>query len=89
MIKKDTLILLTYGAYSEYGIEELCRVMLDTDIVTLHTEYMTLYPDQFNHYQFIEWLKSAGIIEPVKCYELWLGGGWRHDAEFSFTEIPE
>ena len=63
-LKQGSLFTLSHGEYSDYVIIALCRATEDIDIEALREEYMELYPEQreeyeFSPYQFANWLVNV------------------------------
>lgn len=86
LLKKDTLIAMTSGEYSSYGIEGHYKILKDCDLEYLvecyrtayledAVEYTELHPEGY-HYKkhtgpkFSVWLELLGYIEPFKVTEV-------------------
>lgn len=73
-LKKEELIALTYGDYSDYTTLAICRVLVNLDIVALKDEYLQERSiSKLEEYEFLSWLIANGKVEQVVCKEIHLG----------------
>ncbi len=78
-IRKDSLFLVTLGEYDDYRVWGVYKANMDIDITALHSEYMTLYPEEgeehrFNSEQFLEWLEyTKEACRELEYVEFYLG----------------
>ena len=72
MIKKGKFILISSGAYSDYGVIIIARTLIDIDIPALEKEYKKL--NLKSMYRFVNWLIfEKNVIEEVDYIEIHLG----------------
>lgn len=75
LILKDQLIILSEGAYSDYGVITIGKAIEDIDIKTLTNEYLEIHPEQKEEYhfsedKFVKWLViDKGLIEELPYVE--------------------
>ena len=80
IIPKGTLILVTQGAYSDYGIDGFYRAEKDIDIPGLLKEYLLAHPEQEGDYAFLAsgfltylYARDPALLEEISFAELHLG----------------
>lgn len=77
-IKKDEIIILSSGEYSDYNISYLCKALEDINTEELRNEWINLHPEQtiqysFKPYEFIDFLKEKKLVEVIPCVEWYMG----------------
>lgn len=82
-IKKDTVLMLSNGAYSDYGVEGPYRVLKTFDQVKVCESFKAEWEAKNNPKlhswsapstnQFIAWLHSNGYIEDIAAHQWYLG----------------
>jgi len=79
-IPKGTLILVTQGEYSDYGIDGFYRAEKDIDILGLLKEYLLAHPEQEENYSFLAggfltylYARDPALLEEISFAELHLG----------------
>ena len=76
IIPVGSMFLLSSGQYSNYGIDVLCRSLVDVDVDAVRLEYLKVYPGQAKEYgfknsAFINWfINEKKMAEEVDCWEL-------------------
>ncbi len=76
-ILKDELILVTQGAYSNYGPMCIVRALKDIPMEQIFTDWFTARPEQWKDHQFkddhfMQYLFSYGFLEEQLFTELYL-----------------
>lgn len=76
MIKKETkhkagdLLIVTSGAYSDYGIEDVVQVLKDFD----EKDFTREFEERWKSYRIdIPLLVTQGFIKPLLYKEMWKG----------------
>ncbi len=76
-IKKETMLVLSAGKYSDYMVIAIGKAIQDIDVEQLRSEYFKLYPEQKKSYglkpsQFLSWLiTDKKVIEEMNYEEWW------------------
>ena len=79
IIKSGTYFLITTGAYSDYSVSALYCAKRDADTESLLKEYLELYPEQKEDYEFkphryMKWLLvDKDIADEIPFAEYHLG----------------
>lgn len=83
---RGSVIVLTSGAYSNFGIDGLIVAAVDLDFSALAKQYVSKGDsgESKDYYGFTAWLISSGYAMPVEHSQVHLG-----DYEFSDDFIPE
>jgi hypothetical protein len=92
-IPAGALLTITTGAYSDYCIKGVFRAIKTLDCDALKSAWILLHPDQAGDYnfddsQFIAWLAVEGLIEPVDCFE-WYLGDYGHIETMSVEQLGD
>jgi hypothetical protein len=87
LVLAGELLLLSYGEYSDYGIQALVRANVDFDVQTLREQYLIEFPDERKEYsftvsKFTGWLVRKGFVQDEQHREFHLG-------EYDCFEIEE
>ena len=77
-IPAGTLLLLTQGEYSSYGVRAVGRAACDLDPRSLINEWTASNPPKnelwkFDEHAFIAWLVATGKVEELSATEWYLG----------------
>jgi len=73
LIKKNELVVITYGEYGEFTILAICEALADFKLDVVKKSYLTLFPEQgeecmFREDEFMRWLLDEGLLSPV-CWK--------------------
>lgn len=76
ILKKGSLVMPTYGEYSDYQVHSICRVTCDFDIDEVAEEYKRVHPEQWSKYgfyqhdKFIDWvITEKQLLEELDYFE--------------------
>lgn len=77
-VNKGTILMLSTGEYSDYGIQTLSKAIKDFDIREVSEEYLSENEGQrgsysCDFYKFTQWLIEKKYIETVEYKEWHLG----------------
>lgn len=85
--KADELILVSNGAYSDYGVMGLVRVLVDFDTVEIRDKFISeigpLREYENNEDRFYGYLVDNGYVENIEVRELYIGSYGKIDEDFS------
>jgi len=75
-VKKDTILIITSGDYSNYGIETVIIANKNFDLKKIGYEYLTQFPDEKENIsvnKFIKWLVvDKKLVNEISYSELWI-----------------
>lgn len=81
-MKAGDLVIVTAGEYSDYGITETARVLIDFNWDECLKRWLAVHPEQakidrgcgdFRHMDFLQSLFNAGLLEHQHIAEVRLG----------------
>jgi hypothetical protein len=73
IIKKDTIFIITYGSYSDYGVVAVCKALYDINVKDLEVEYKFKHKE-LDHYKVVNWMVNVKkCAEEIVHNELYLG----------------
>jgi hypothetical protein len=73
-IPAGALVIISSGAYSDYGVFGVFRAVKEIDPDALRDDWVARHPDQaesfrFNSDGFLSEMTTSGLLEQVPCYE--------------------
>lgn len=77
-IPAGALLTVTSGEYSNYSVRGIFRALREIDVLAMRDKYLALHPEQaarneFEDDQFLAFLASEDLLEPVDAWEIYLG----------------
>lgn len=93
MIKKDELLVLTTGEWSDYEMITICKALVDLDIEVLQSEYIKRYnrvdASSVISSRFVTWLISKQFMVELSYRELHFSSYHRDRFEGEDTRIEK
>lgn len=77
-MKAGETFIVTSGEYSDFGIRDSLRALVDFDWNECVTAYLELHPDQSVAYggefdKFLSWLREIGKVETAPLIQVHIG----------------
>ena len=92
VIPKGAMFMIATGEYSDYSIQCLCRAIFDIAIDVIRDEYLILFPEQkeeyeFNSSVFMNWfINTKKLAEEIPFFEFHLE---TYSTEYFNVSSPE